>query len=111
MIKMRNHLILIVACAAPFPSLADQCAKSPVFYFEIKDVGKHVRLCESDVDINHRYGRVGDEAELELAVKRSAAVVTHWHGFGDDYWASLELPNGRWSFRLTVSYERGTEET
>jgi hypothetical protein len=95
----------------PYSAMAmDNCEASPVFFCQIKEIGKFVRVCEANGEIAYTFGRAGREPELALNINRSAAHVTPWNGIGHDYWSSLLIPNEQWDYRLSVSYERGTED-
>ena len=99
--------LVIAAClCAPAPAFAIGTCPSPVFFCKMEKSGKAVSVCETGSQLTYEYGPLAGEAELVLSVDRSSAIVTPWNGMGSTYWSTLEIPNGDWSYMLSVSYDR-----
>lgn len=100
-------LITIVATTGIATAQAAPTCKSPVFYCELQKVLKAVQVCEQPLGrLRYSYGPLNGEPELVFSVQPQQAEITPWNGVGTLYWASLEMPNGAWRYRMSVIYPR-----
>ena len=98
---------LITTALSAGPAQALSACESPVFACDLAASHKQVQVCEVQGKIRYEFGPPSGAAELVLLQPREKVKVEPWNGVGWDYWASLEMRNGAWSYRLSVTYPRG----
>lgn len=102
-----SAMMAIAALTAAVPAQAAPACDAPVFYCELQKVPKAVQVCEQPSgQLRYRFGPLQGEPELVFSVPRSQAEISPWNGVGALYWASLEMPNGAWRYRMSVVYPR-----
>lgn len=100
-------IMAIAAMTAVVAAQAAPACDSPVFYCELQKLPKAVQVCEQPAGrLRYSYGPLKGEPELVFSVRLQQAEITPWNGVGTLYWASLEMPNGAWRYRMSIMYQR-----
>lgn len=109
-VTLSRHLSRPLAAAllaAAVPASAITPCEKPVFACTMQTSGKQVQVCQRNQQLVYEFGAPQQEAELRFERRIDAVTFAPWNGMGTTYWSSMEMANGAWTYRLSVSYERG----
>lgn len=103
---MRAFCLLLTLLAAP--AMADCPNESEVFACEIN--GKPLQICHWKGALIYNFGPRA-KPELSIAEPLETVAFTPWPGVGRYMWETVDFRNGRFTYRVYTSVERGPEAT
>lgn len=87
---------------------ADGYCGSQKTYFSCKTTNnKLLKVCQSGRQFIYSYGREGKKPDLRLVRDANNTPVTTWNGVGSTMDQSIQFNNGKTSYTVFSSYERG----
>lgn len=107
-LRPMNYLLTLIAFLAASvvsnASAACEHGAGEVFSCNTSE-GKQIQVCTSPVGINYSFGAPAKAPEIVVNVPRAQASTYQWAGFGRWHNYSIDVPNGKTTYRVFSGHD------